>query len=705
MSKRRRWKKRWSLGGDTFVSGCLSDFKSCCCCLGGWNSDLRGGFVLECSKNGFLKRDSFMASFALVLALEQEVGGTEFDEVVDSVSSEEALEQETQGEEAIIANIKSESVDKCNAKIDVRVLALSLQSAKTADDVEAVLKDLGELPLPVFSSMIRGFGIDKRLDPAFALLEWLKMKKENNESVGPNLYIYNSLLGALKQSAKFEEVDNVMRDMEEQGVVPNIVTYNALMSIYLEQGRPNEALSVLDDIEKKGLSPSPVTYSTTLLVYRKMEDANGALKFYTKAREKYRTGEVVKDLYEDWEKEFVKLENFTIRVCYQVMRNWLVKGENMAKNVLNLLGDMDQAELRPDRAVYERLVWACTKENHYTVAKDLYRRIRETEKEISLSVCNHVIWLMGKAKKWWAALEIYEELLDKGPKPNNLSYELIVSHFNVLLTAARRRGIWRWGVRLLNKMEDKGLKPGTREWNAVLVACSKASETSAAVEIFRRMVEQGEKPTILSYGALLSALEKGKMYDEAHRVWEHMLKVGVKPNAYAYTIMASIYIGQGQLDKVDSVIDEMILSDIKPSVITYNAIISGCARKGMGSAALKWFHRMKVRNVRPNEITYEMLIEGLILGSKVKLAYDMYVRACNEGMQLSSRAYDAVVQSSKNSGTNIVLSALGPRPPEKRKIIQTRKIYSDFCDIADLPRRSKPFSDEELHSTQNHGKQ
>ena len=59
-----------------------------------------------------------------------------------------------------------------------------------------------------------------------------------------------------------------------------------------------------------------------------------------------------------------------------------------------------------------------------------------------------------------------------------------MSHFNVLLTAAKKRGIWRWGVRLLNKMEEKGLKPVSREWNAVLIACSKASET-AAVEIFK----------------------------------------------------------------------------------------------------------------------------------------------------------------------------------------------------------------------------
>jgi pentatricopeptide repeat protein len=78
---------------------------------------------------------------------------------------------------------------------------------------------------------------------------------------------------------------------------------------------------------------------------------------------------------------------------------------------------------------------------------------------------------MGKAKKWWAALEVYENLLDKGPKPNNLSYELIMSHFKFLLSAAKRRGYWKWCVKLLNKMEEKGLKPGSTDWNTVLIAC------------------------------------------------------------------------------------------------------------------------------------------------------------------------------------------------------------------------------------------
>ena len=668
------------------------------------------------------KRGSFGASFALAWALEQQAIGNEFVKEdsnsihslagntetvdIDCLKVDGARDgDENDNEEEKEAEKNGEVIEEKSRNVDVRALAHGLEFATTADDVEEVLKDKVELPLQVYSTMIRGFGTDKRLDAAMALVEWLKRKKETNGSKGPNLFVYNSLLGAVKQSEKFALVEKVMNDMAREGILPNVVTYNTLMSIYLEQGRSVEALNILEEIQKNGLCPSPVSYSTALLVYRRMEDGHGALKFFIELREKYLKGEIGKDADEDWENEFVKLKNFTIRICYQVMRRWLVKEGNQSPILLKLLADMDNAGLQPGRAEYERLVWACTREEHYVVAKELYTRIRERHTEISLSVCNHIIWLMGKAKKWWAALEIYEDLLDKGPKPNNLSYELVVSHFNILLTAARKKGIWRWGVRLLNKMEDKGLKPGSREWNAVLVACSKAAETSAAVEIFRRMVEQGEKPTIISYGALLSALEKGKLYDEASRVWEHMVKMGVEPNLYAYTIMASICVGQGKLQRVDSILREMETLGIDATVVTYNAIISGCARNGLSSAAFEWFHRMKVGKIQPNEITYEMLIEALAKDGKPRLAFELYSRAQNEGLNLSTKAYDAVVLSSQVHSATIDVSLLGPRPPEKKKKLLARKTLSAFCNLADVPRRAKPFDRKEIYSQQTEGNQ
>ncbi|KAL0450734.1 UNVERIFIED_CONTAM: protein LOW PHOTOSYNTHETIC EFFICIENCY 1, chloroplastic [Sesamum latifolium] len=678
------------------------------------------------------KKDSLGAAFALAWALEEptvgdDVAKEEIDHLSDSSENRDDAEiarvqLDEVKESDSRANNDGDSVDNNHEeydeqkggsdhgeevqsgnsqRIDVRALAWRLHSAKTADDVEEILKEKQKLPLQVYSTIIRGFGKDKRLDSAMALFEWLKRKsKETDSPLRPNIFIYNSLLGAMKQAENFDVVEKVINDMAVEGVLPNIVTYNTLMGIYIEQGREVKALQLFEEMPTKGVSPSPASYSTVLFAYRRMEDGFGALTFFLETRNKYQKGEIGNGDDEDWEHEFARLENFTIRICYQVMRRWLVTSESLSTEVLRLLKEMDKAGLQPGRAEHERLIWACTREEHYVVAKELYTRIREMDREISLSVCNHVIWLMGKAKKWWAALEIYEDLLDKGPEPNNMSYELIVSHFNILLTAARKKGIWRWGVRLLNKMEEKGLKPGSREWNSVLVACSKASETSAAIEIFKRMVEQGEKPTIISYGALLSALEKGKLYDEALQVWKHMMKVGVQPNLYAYTIMASIYAVQGKFDNVDSVIQEMVTVGIEPTVVTFNAIISSCARNNLGSVAYEWFQRMKLQNIAPNEVTYEMLIEALANDGKPRLAYELHLRAHNEGLVLSTKAYDAVVQSSQTYGATIDISSLGPRPPERKKKVQIRKNLSEFCNLAGVPRRSKPFDRREIYTPQ-----
>ncbi|XP_011626165.1 pentatricopeptide repeat-containing protein At3g46610 [Amborella trichopoda] len=616
------------------------------------------------------------------------------------VNCEDEDEREADGKNPSLVESEAEKAsDIRNGRVNVHALAMSLQFAERADDVEEVLGDM-DLPPSVYSSMIRGFGMAERLKPAIALVEWLKRgKKSTNGGAILNLYIYNSLLGAAKASHSYEKVGKIIEDMEKQGILPNIVTLNTLMSVYLEQGKTQEARDIFSEIPRNGLSPSPVTYSTVLQIYRKMEDAKGALEFFVESREKYKKGEIENDSCEDWENEFAKLENFTIRICYQVMRGWLVKGGGReATDVLKLLIELDKAGLKPGRAIYERLIWACTNEGHYIVAKELYQRIRENNTEISLSVCNHVIWLMGKAKKWWASLEVYEEMLDKGPKPNNLSYELMVSQFNILLSAASRRGIWNWAIRLLNKMQEKGIKPRTREWNAALVACSRASEAAAAVQIFMRMVEQGEKPTILSYGALLSALEKGKLYDKAHQVWEHMIKVGVQPNLYAYTTMLSIYIKQGRLKAVDIVIREMNSLGIEPTVVTFNAIISGCAYKGMGGAAFEWFHRMKAKNIEPNEITYEMLIEALANDGKPRLAYEVYLRARNEDLLLSPKAYDSVLRSSYQYKASIDMSRLGPRPPEKTK--KRTKVSAEFCRLPDMSRREKPLDSNAVYKSQ-----
>ncbi|KAG2333938.1 hypothetical protein Bca52824_005118 [Brassica carinata] len=218
---------------------------------------------------------------------------------------------------------------------------------------------------------------------------------------------------------------------------------------------------------------------------------------------------------------------------------------------------MDNAGVKPSKEEHERLIWACTRgEHHHVVGKELYKRVREH-----------------------------------------------------LAGAASKRGIWRWGVKLLNKMEDKGIKPQSRHWNAVLVACSKASETAAAIQIFKAMVENGRSQRLSRTVLSLARLRKGSCMMKRLRE--------VQSLGYAFK--------------------EMVSKGVEPSVVTYNAVISACARNGLSGEAYEWFGRMRGEKVEANEITYEVLIVALADDAKPRLAYELHLKAQGKGLSCRLR--------------------------------------------------------------------
>ncbi|CAN1188021.1 Protein LOW PHOTOSYNTHETIC EFFICIENCY 1, chloroplastic [Linum perenne] len=657
------------------------------------------GFLFRYPKIGFgifvEQKEECSSPVALAsCALEQQ----ETLNLVHSSTQQSMLEDESFDVVDVTNGTSNGTQNRKAARVDVLGLGKLLHSAETADDVEEILKDKELYPIQVYSTCVRGCGWCKKMKAALAIVDWLRRKKvETDGAVAPNLLVYNNLLSVVNDCKEYKETDGILNEMAQEGIDPNVVTYNILMVIYVGQVQYSKALDVLKEIRHKGLEPSSATYSIAMTIHRKLVDGFGLLKIFVEFKERHL---VNGELRRDSKKQFVMLKDYTLRICYQVIRTWLSRPEDMSTNVLKLLTDMDSAGLQPSRAEYDRLIWACTREQHYRVGKELYTRTREKYRTMPLSVCNHLIWLMGTAKKWWAALEIYEDMLEKGPKPNNVSSELVISHFEILFAAAKKRGIWRWGVRLLNTMEDKGLKPESSHWDAVLVACAKAAEASAAVEIFKRMVEKGEKPTIISYSALLSSLEKAGLYEEAFRVWNHMLKMGVKPNLYAYTTFVCVLTGLGKFSTIDAILVEMGSKGIQPTIITYNAIISGCARHGMSHAAYEWFHRMEGENISPNAISYQMLIEALVKDGKPRHAYELYLKARKDkGLTLSSKAYDQVVEATCDLTATVNIRLLGPRPPERVKGgAKVRKSWTEFTKLADIPRRgSKPFDRNEIY--------
>ncbi|KAJ7520118.1 hypothetical protein O6H91_20G067100 [Diphasiastrum complanatum] len=577
-------------------------------------------------------------------------------------------------QQALIKRIAAEEGGKVDGarstEAAVRALTWALRDAEDGAELESLLADM-EFPLPVYSSVIQKLGKEGRYKAANYLFRWLQTKIDAKERA--NVYIYTSLLGAFKASGCVEMANLLVKEMTEMGVALNLVTYNTIISLYKQQGRFEEALGIFDEVQKLGLQPSFVTYSYVFQIFKKTANFDDALDLYQKIKvlSNVKIGLLqssmkVDDFYITLN-NLENLERWVVQAGLQRIMNGLASQSNRRKLVV-VFQKMKGAQLKISRLDCRMLILHCGRsEEDYFLLKALFHFMQERDLFLEVYLCNHIIRAFGEGYKFWAALEVFEHMLMKGPIPSTVTYKILRSQFHVLLSAASRRKIWKWALQLIDKMIDKGIEPDTYAWNITLAACAKAGKATAAVEAFQKMIERGAMPDVYSYGALLSALEKESLEEKAEQVWNSMHKVMVMPNDAAYTTMISLYGKIGKYGKVMDMFHEMQKSGIQPSLITYNALITACALAGDGEGALGWLETMNANKIEPDSTTYQQLIEALANANDWKRAAAMYVEMQKLQLQPSHSTYDLVLKTCKANDAHIEIGLLGPRPHEEKR--------------------------------------
>lgn len=530
----------------------------------------------------------------------------------------------------------------------VRVLSWALKDVEDVSQVDAYLQNL-HFPLSVFSSVIQKLGAWSKLQAAICVYRWLLTRPDEEER--PNVFIYTSLLGVIKSCGDFELWKVVLEDMKKSKVEPTLVTYNIMIACFEQQGLHSEAVDAFQELEQKGLTPNPITYRALLRGYEKLGDMNGALYLYSSAKDVFqKTGQ--DDAVEG-------LREIVSGLSSRFIRNCLVEGKD-PYYILYILQTAENslAELRVRD--YEEIMWSCgSQPKDHIIVKNVLARRKLSSLPVGVALCNHVMRVMGKGKKWWAALEVFEWMMEEGPPPDKDSYNIIRSQFNFLLNASRERGTCSWSLQLLEKMEAHGILPDRFAWDTALVTCAKKVDPEAAVLCFQKMIEQGQHPSILSYGALLSALEKGALFEKAEQVWEHMKRMDVKPNIEAYTTMVSVYAGSEKHEKLMALVDEIRASGVQFTLITYNALITASGKAGNVKAALNWMKELSAKGFHPDATTYSQLVKFLSQVGETELARDMCIKAKELNLVLSRSANDAMVEACRVLNVELDLDAVG----------------------------------------------
>lgn len=421
------------------------------------------------------------------------------------------VQRTTKSNEALVRRIEQETLTRKQTDREstptVRALTWALRGVQTPEAIDSILKDL-DFPLSIFTTVMQKLGTEKKPQAAVALLRWLQTRDPP-----PNVYTYNSLLGVLKANQCYDLAITILAEMRENGVPSDIVTCNTVISMYDQQGRYSEALKVYSDLRATGMVPDLFTIRTLIQVLARNGEYELVLEIYSDLA-LVGPGRMKRE-----KEQRQELDVFVVQLCCRRIWSWLSSETSSVKDLGPLFARMQVAEIRLTEKMCRDLIRACgQREIDYYPAKWLYFNMRAQGFYLNVNLCNHIIRILGKGKRWWAALEVYENMMCVGPPADETTHRLLLSHFQILLNSASKRGIWKWALQLLSKMQEKGIEPDSFAWNAALIACGRAHEPASAIEVFQQMTAHGQKPGVLSYGALLSALEKGDLIDKAEQV-------------------------------------------------------------------------------------------------------------------------------------------------------------------------------------------
>lgn len=123
--------------------------------------------------------------------------------------------------------------------------------------------------------------------------------------------------------------------------------------------------------------------------------------------------------------------------------------------------------------------------------------------------------------------KLYQEMINKGIKPDQISY-------NLLLTALQQSGQTSRCLMYLREMEEKGLA-STTSYSIVIKAFYATQDADKALELYNEMIQKGKTPNAVILNELLYTQSSTNDWKSALKLMDEFTKFNVIPTVDTYT--------------------------------------------------------------------------------------------------------------------------------------------------------------------------
>ncbi|PPD67218.1 hypothetical protein GOBAR_DD35908 [Gossypium barbadense] len=165
-------------------------------------------------------------------------------------------------------------------------------------------------------------------------------------------------------------------------------------------------------------------------------------------------------------------------------------------------------------------------------------------------------------------------------------------------------------LEILENMLEKGMRPSVVAFNSVIAAYSRAGLEEDAYKVFKLMMKFSLTPSSSTCSSLLMGLSRKGRLEEAREHLYKMMHKGFPINKVAFTVLLEGYFRKGDLAGAKDIWNEMQCRGIYPDTVAFSAFINGLSKAGLIEEAYDLFLEMSGKGLMPNNFVYNSLIAG-----------------------------------------------------------------------------------------------
>ncbi|XP_050235974.1 pentatricopeptide repeat-containing protein At3g18110, chloroplastic [Mercurialis annua] len=525
-----------------------------------------------------------------------------------------------------------------------------------------------------------------RLDePTKAMMLYREMVRDG---ITPDTTVYGVLLQNLGKENKVEDVQRIIRDMEEVcGMDPQAIasilvkgecyddaarmlrlaisgSYEidgedllSILSSYISSGRQSEALDLLKFLKEHAPRSNQLVIEASIVTLCKVKQLDAALKEYNDTRKLSSFADscfMFESLIECCE------ENEYFAEASQIFSDMRFSGvkpsESVFRNMVfcyckmgfpesaHHLIDLAEVEGIPfdDISMGVAVIETYGKLKQWQKAESLVGNLRQRYTNMDRKVWNALIHAYAESGCYERARAIFNTMMKNGPSP---TVDSINGLLQALIVDERLEELYV----VIQEMQDMGFKISKSSILLTLDAFARAGNIVEARKIYHGMKAAGYYPTMHLYRVMIGLLCKGKRVRDVEAMVTEMEEARFKPDLPIWNSMLRLYTGIEDFRKTIQIYQRIKEDGLQPNEETYNTLIVMYCRDHRPEEGFSLMHEMRRIGLEPNLDTYKSLIAAFGKQQLVVQAEELFEELLTNGSKLDRSFYHIMIKIYRDS--------------------------------------------------------